>query len=177
MKKAILISVSLLLVLAILAAAFPMPTLAAGPIACQKIYIVKPGDTRASVAAATGVKWADIATINNIKPDQKIKAGDKLCYNTSHAPVSSAFLTAFVIGDKVRVTSINAPSNQVYLVRARDASKTSGGWFDLGNFKALQNKTSQTSFQVPKDLKGIIPLTVCFKNKDSNKLTCMKVTK
>ncbi len=175
MKKAILISVSLLLVLAIVAAAIPVPAMAAGPTACQKTYIVKAGDTRASVAAATGMKWSDLATLNNIKPDHKLKAGDKICYNTTKKP--AAALTAAIVGDRVRVSSRNATADQLYFVRARDASKTSGGWFDLGRFKAYKTMPSTLTFAVPKDLKGISPLTVCFKEGETQKLTCVKAVK
>lgn len=174
-KRASLLAISLLLVLAILAGAFPAQALAAGTTKCENTYRVKPGDNRGTVAAATGMKWAELAALNNLKADHKLLVWQALCYNKTAK--AAAALTAAVIGNKVRLTSKNATDNQTYLIRARDASKTSGDWFNLGNFKAYKNMTSQTSFPLPKDLKGILPLAVCFKNLETAKLICVKALK
>ncbi len=193
MKKAFLFSVSLLLVLAILAAAIPVPTMAAGT-TCEKTYTIKNGDTKQSVAAATGMTWAEIVALNNLSPTYKVIPGNKLCYGTTKtttaattttttAPATTTTITtpgaitAVVTGDRVRVSAKNAANDRLYLVRARDAKKTTGGWFNIGKFRTIKGKNSSTSFQVPKDLKGILPLTVCFKEGQSQKLTCVKVTK
>ncbi len=172
MKKPILLAVSLLLVLALLAAA--VPAMAAGVAKCEKTYGVKPGDTKATVANVTGLSWVELAKLNNMAPTDKLVAGTKLCYPAKAAAVAA--LTANVAGNKVQVTSKNPKDNVVYFVRAKDASKTSG-WENLGFFKAFKNMASQTSFNLPKDLKGILPLDVCFKNTQTDKLTCMKVLK
>lgn len=126
MKKAILLSFSILLVLAVLTAAFPMSAMAAG---------------------------------------------------TTTTPAS---LTATVVGNKVVVKSVNPSSNTVYFVRARKPTTTTGGgWDNLGKFMALKNKTSQRSFLVPKDLKGVLPLEVCFRDftTDKNIAACQIVKK
>jgi spore germination protein YaaH len=172
MKKLILLSVSLLLVLAILAAAVPAMAAGAG---CEETYGVQKGDTKASVAGVTGLSWAELARLNNLDPNGKLIAGTKLCYPAKAK--AAAALTAAVAGNKVQVMSKNATDNQVYIVRARDASRTTGGWENLGFFKAYEDMTSRTSFNLPKDLKGISPMDVCFKNAESGKLTCVKVLK
>jgi hypothetical protein len=117
------------------------------------------------------MKWAAIAALNNLEPNHKLVVGQALCYNKTAKP--AAALTAAVLGEKVRVTSKNAADNQTYMIRARDDS--GGDWFNLGNFKAYEDMTSQTSFPLPKDLKGIFPLAVCFKNLETAKLTCLTV--
>jgi hypothetical protein len=74
------------------------------------------------------------------------------------------------------VASKVAADNQAYIVRAKDASTTSG-WETLGKFNTYKTKASQTFFNIPKDLKGISVLDVCFKNAESGKLTCVKAVK
>jgi hypothetical protein len=169
-KRASFLAVSLLLALSILAAAFPTPAMAQG-MSCANTYRVKPGDTRGTVAYETGMKWAEIAALNNLEPEHKLLVGQALCYNKKAKP--AAALTAAVIGNKVRVTSKNAADDQTYLVRARDAG--GGDWSNLGRFKAYETKASQTSFPLPDDLKGIFPLAVCLKNLETAKLTCLSV--
>lgn len=172
-KRTSLVAVSLILVLATLVAAFPTQAIAADTTECTNFYKVRPGDTKATIAHKTGMKWAELAALNNLKPNDKIIAGDKLCYNKATKP--AALLTAAVLGNKVQAMSKNAADNQVYIVRARDAA--GGDWFNLGKFKAYKNMASQTSFPLPKDLKGIFPLAVCFKNAETSKLTCVQAMK
>ncbi len=172
MKKSILLAVSLILVLAILVAA--VPAMAATTVKCANIYTVKPGDTRGTVEAATGMKWAEFAKLNNLGVNYKLIGGTKLCYDKAAKPAAS--FTAAVSGNNLKVASKAAADNQAYIVRAKDASKT-GGWENLGKFNTFKTKASQAFFNIPKDLKGISPLDVCFKNAESGKLTCVKAVK
>ncbi len=116
--------------------AAPKALAAPAPVAtgtCTVTYTVKSGDYLSKIAAAYGVKWADLAQANSLANPSLIYAGQKLCIPaattapvaTPAAPVTTTAptgtptiqITAVVADQSVTLSAQGFPANQKVDVR------------------------------------------------------------
>lgn len=177
-------ALSIVIVLAILAAALPLPAQAEPADApnaykCTKYYTVKKNDTVASIAARFGQPTSYIASINGLKKPYSISPGDYLCVATNEYPsttgssTGSGGFTASLRNNKVTISGSGFKKNQAFFVRVSDPS--SGRGFKIGRVDVKNNGTISGTFSLPKDLGKIKWLSVCLKNISTDALSCRLV--
>ena len=177
-------ALSFLLVLAVLAAALPLPAQAAPADApnaykCTKYYTVKKGDTVASIAARYGQPTSYIARINGLTKPYSISPGDYLCVATNEYPSStsgssgSGGFTATLKNNKVTIYGSGYKKNTTFFVRVADPDSYRG--FKIGRVNVKNNGTFSGTFSLPKSLEEIKVVLVCLKNISNDALTCRVV--
>ena len=62
-----------------------------------------------------------------------------------------------------------------FVVKARDADLSKGGWARLGTLHNKAKKKGAAIFPVPKSLKGVPRLNICLKDQSSDILICRMV--
>jgi LysM repeat protein len=166
---------SVLLIVAFLAAALPQPAKAAAT--CVYYYTVKKGDTRSKIAHRYSLRWREIATANNLEEPYNLEVGQKLCIPAQGSSSSSSTVTMSVsnFGNLVKVTLSNPSHRTVYNIKMRSTNVSIGGWYKLGRIRVLKNATGTALFSVPKDLKGAIWISVCAKNATTDELLCKTI--
>ena len=170
------LAVSLLLVLAVIAAAVPQPGQTALAASCDRTHVVKEGETTGQIANRYDMKWKDIAKENNLKAPYALRAGQQLCIpgeedekNTAEA---KAVISVTVAGGRVFLTVDKFSARSVLTVKARAADIGVGGWSKLGTVRVGKNEKQSTVFNLPATLRDDTYLSVCLKNLTTDKLTC-----
>jgi LysM repeat protein len=170
---------SMLVVLALVAAALPQSAHAAAK--CIAYYTVKEGDRTPYIAHTFGMKWGDIALANKLEYPYKLKPGQRLCIPSQDSvkalkeKPAKGSITAFNRGNFIIVTASSFPKKAAFYVRVRDISNSVGGWYKLGSMKAPKKSTVTKYFTLPKELRSSIWMQVCEKNATTDKKTCQVV--
>ncbi len=175
---------SLVLVLALLAAALPAPSLAASESKpqCSTYHKVKSGDSLVYIAKLYKVNWLKIAEANNIIPPYTLYVGQSLCIPKDKTGVVSGAPTAqaasFKVlrnGDYLVIRAYNFPTKSFYYVKLDDAKVDGLKWYKLGILRTRKVNNVEASFEIPKDLRKGYYFNVCLKNAVTNKVTCQAV--
>ena len=191
LKRAHKLVISVGLCLALLAAIFPQSAQAAST--CRAYYTVKKGDTTPYISQTYNLKWRDIADANDMDPGDKLVVGDVLCIppesastkedstsNTSgnktkvRVPETdqSAVVLVSISGKRIGITTRKFSVNHTYLVKARDANTSIGGWYKIEVINLKKTTTQNFNFNVPKDLRSTLYINVCLKDMYSDELIC-----
>jgi len=173
--------ISLMLVAALFAAAFPTPA----PVRaadCAVSYTVVSGDTLSSIALKYNTTTAAIAAENGLKEPYTLQVGQTLCIPGASSSSSSSSTTtttstkpSFTVtflpsGRHITVKTANYPKKNTFVV---NTSGQGTAKYHLGLLKTTKSNTSvQKTYQLPKPLRGAGQVTVCLKNKQYDNLQC-----
>ena len=173
---------SLLLIIFILAIAFPQPALAANPaVTCTDTHIVIRGEWLVKIAGQYGVPWYEIALANNIKSPYTIYPNQKLCIpklpvtpGDTTPPTSTTNARVSVLRDKdeITITATSFPTKSSFFVRVDDARDLTLFWYKIGVMRTGSTNSATASFQLPDQLKNIASLNVCLKNLENDDNFC-----
>ncbi len=166
------ITLSVLLVLVLAAAALPQSAQAAS---CKAYHTVQKGDKTGTIARMYGVKWIEIAAANDLERPTKLVVGDQLCIPFKHSVSLKNNVAVSNVNNVIKITASDFNETGKYYVRVRDISSGAGKWYKIGTFKALRNKTNQAKYLLPKELKSSIYFQVCLKNSTSDEVICKNV--
>jgi hypothetical protein len=171
--------VAALLLLAILASAFPQPVEAAT--ACRAYHVVKKGETTSSIAQTYKLKWKLIAQANKMDPADPIKVGQRLCIpatttttgpKTQPSDEPNARITLNISGGRITLSTSKFAANHGYVLRARNGNTGVGGWVRLGAIAVKKNSSQTFAFNVPPSLRTATIITVCLKDQTTDELVC-----
>jgi LysM repeat protein len=170
------VAVSLMLVLAVLAAAVPLRGGAALAASCDLTHVVKEGETTGQIAHRYDMKWSEIAKENSLKPPYELEAGQQLCIPTGDddepKAATKAVISVTVAGGHVFITVDKFSARSVLTLKARAANVGVGGWSKLGTIKVDKNEKLSTVFSLPSTLRDDTYINVCLKNVTTDELTC-----
>jgi hypothetical protein len=176
------IALSASLALVIVLAAIPQPAQAAQ--VCQTYYTVREGDTTPFIAHTFNLKWRDIANANDMKVGERPVTGQYLCIPPETVSTrvqvqpegdQRAVISATISGSRIYLSLSKFKGEHVYLVKARSADQSVGGWYKLGKTTVEKNKTYNLSWTIPSDLSNVHVISVCLKDMMTDELICQNV--
>jgi len=175
-------AVSLLLVLALLAATLPVVALA--QTTCSRNYTVQSGDTLSKISVTYDISVAELAAANNLKEPYSLYVGQVLCIPGSTTTTTSTSTTATTKSDqKINVTfGISTLSfkftglgkNGNFVVKIRKYDRANDDWFKVGRFKANKKGEASVTMKFPRALRDATYIQVCVKNLTNDKVECQK---
>jgi hypothetical protein len=176
-------TLSLILALAILAAAAPQTANAQTTATCRTFYVFREGDTKPRVAHTFDVPWREIADANDLNTTEKVAVGTRLCIpegeddgdQSTPAGSSNADILISIAGNTIRLSVDDFSNRHTYLVKARSADEGIGGWTKLGRIQVARNDAQSFSFSLPNDLRDAARLSVCLKDQTTDELICRNV--
>jgi hypothetical protein len=166
------IAISVLLVLAVMAAVLPQRAQAAS---CKAYYTVKKGDKTGEISRMYGVKWIEIAAANDLERPYKLTEGQQLCIPFKYSVSLKNNLAASNVNNLVKVTASDFQENGKYYVKVRDITSGAGKWYKIGNLKVIKNRTVTGKYLLPRQLNSSIVFEVCIKNGTTNDVFCKNV--
>lgn len=179
------------LCLALFAAIIPQSVQAAST--CRAYYTVKKGDTTPYISHTYNLKWRDIAGANDMDPGDKLTVGQVLCIPPESASTKDeststtsgnktkvrvpdtdqkAVVLVSIAGKRIGLTTRKFSVNHTYLVKARDATKSIDGWYKIEVIRVKKSTTQNFNFNIPKDLRSTLQLSVCLKDMYTDELIC-----
>ena len=179
-----LTTISLLLVLALLAASAPAAALAA-PLAatCVRNYVVQSGDTLSGIADTYKLTVAELAAANNLTAPYSLFIGQQLCIpgtvTTTTTTTASSSDSDKPISVEFGVTTITVKftkltKNSAYLVKIMKVERGDLDWVKLGKFKADKKGNGSATFKLPKNLRDATYIQICAKNMSDDKVVCAR---
>lgn len=179
-----LTALSLLLVLALLAASAPAALAAPQAVTCAKNYVVQSGDTLSGIANTYKLTVAELAAANNLKEPYTLFIGQQLCIpgtvtattsTTSTSSSSSNKPISIEFGIKtITVEVSDLTKNSGYVVRMMKVERGELDWVKIGKFKADKKGKASATFKLPKNLRDATYLQVCVKNLTNDKVVCAR---
>jgi LysM repeat protein len=170
------LALSLVLLLAVIAAAVPLTGQTAQAATCDRTHVVKAGETTGQIAHRYDMKWSDIAKENDLKRPYELEEGQQLCIpgdeDDENKVASKAVINVTVAGKRVFLTVDKFSARSVLTVKARSADVGVGGWSKLGTVRVGKNEKLSTVFSLPTTLRDATYLNVCLKNLTTDELTC-----
>jgi LysM repeat protein len=174
--------IALLLALALLAGAAPLPVHAAVQVTCASKYTVKSGDTLTSIAATYSVTVTELANANELKEPYTLYVGQVLCIPGSAATSSSSSSSSSKSPDMsferkgnnlvIKITGFTKKS--VFVVKAKDAFRAYGTWYKMGRIKSDKAGVGSVTLKIPKALLDNSELLICLKNATTDAVKCEK---
>ena len=173
--------VSLLVVLAVLAAALPQPALA---VTCVAKYTVTAGDTLTIIADQYKITVLELANANSMKEPYTIYVGQSLCIpvgatttTTSSSSSSTESTTSVELnGRKLTIKLAGLSKSKVFYLRIRSASHSSRPWYKLGTVKASKTGSAAKVIALPRALRNTEVITLCWKNAFTDSVKCQNFT-
>lgn len=185
-----LILVTVLVVLALAAAALPQSPAAAQN--CKYKYTVQAGDTITYVANLYSTNWELIADANNLSAPYTITVGMVLCIPEGTAPVngtpaanndndndndngSSSKNPSLTITPGFRHIHIavkNFPAKMEYYVRVFPTNTNVS--YRIGNLRTDKNGAFEDFFELPAYVPRTIQMGVCLKNVWTDAVSCVR---
>jgi murein DD-endopeptidase MepM/ murein hydrolase activator NlpD len=178
-------ALSVLLVLAILAAALPATALAAPDAAtCSTNYIVKSGDTLSSIALTYKVTTAELAAANNLKEPYTLYIGQALCIpgtpattTTSTTSGSNPNINATFTATTATFKLSGLTKKGVFVIKGRKYDRNDTSWYRFGHFVANKNGGGTVTVKLPRILREPGEIQICFKNAKNDKVWCQRFNK
>jgi LysM repeat protein len=179
-----LTTLSLLLVLALLAASAPAAALAA-PLAatCVRNYVVQSGDTLSGIADTYKLTVAELAAANTLTEPYTLFIGQQLCIPGTATTTTTTTTSSSDSDDPISVefgaTTITVgftklSKNTAYLVKAMKVERGEIDWIKIGKFKADKKGVASATFKLPKRLRDATYLQVCAKNLTDDDIVCAR---
>lgn len=166
-----------LIVLAIILASVPQPTMAATDATCQDTYTVKSGDYLVKIAGDYDVTWLQIAEANDLKSPYVLIVGQKLCIPSKSTSGStggttggttgssgSASFTAAKSQNSLTITTSGFPTRSFYYVKVDDPRDRGIEWNKVGILSTGQETSVKKTFELPTDFRNATSVLVCLKN-------------
>jgi spore germination protein YaaH len=184
-RRIALVSVSLLLVLAMLAVLLPQQLTGAVALAatCSTNYTVQSGDTLSSIGLKYNVTVAELAAANDLKEPYQIFVGQSLCIPASAnaTPVATGTATATGPGFKIDagsdpytvvITTAKLAKKTSYLVSLNRTGTRYTSKIKLGTMKTDKNGVATRTFRIPNKYRNSESLTICLKNAWTDDVVC-----
>lgn len=174
-------AISLLLVLALLAASLPIAALA--QTTCARNYTVQSGDTLSKISVTYDISIAELATANNLKTPYSLYVGQVLCIpgstTTTTTSTGTTTETDQVISATFNLTTVKLAFSKLgkngnFVVKARKYDRTNDTWFKFGRFKANKNGKASVTLKLPKALRDATYIQICVKNVVNDKVECKR---
>jgi len=170
------LALTVLLALALLAAALPQPVQAAtnSNAPCTTNYTVVKGDSTTSIARKFGLGWWEIAKANNLTKPYKLQVGQTLCIPPKGwaGQKAAGNMTAFSQGYKLVITVSGFDTRYLWAVNAKDTTRKVAGNYKVGQMVIPANTKVTKVFLLPTELQNAPYLTVCLKNLTTNDTIC-----
>jgi hypothetical protein len=177
-KRVALLTLSMLIVLSILAAALPRAAQAAGPAAdCSNVYVVKAGDSLYGIARRYYTTASRLANYNELKWPYTLEAGDEVCIPKVTFSNPNAVWTATLTDTGLQLEGTGFKKQYAYFVRVRE--NDTAPWYKLGKFQTTKEGAVEEdeSFDLPRSLDGVPVLNVCLKDQITDGVICKQVVK
>jgi LysM repeat protein len=176
LQRAASLALTVLLSLALLAAALPQPAQAAtnSNAPCVTNYTVVKGDSTTSIARNFGLGWWEIAKANNLTKPYNLKVGQTLCIPPKGwaGQKVAGSMTAFAQGYKLIITVSGFDMRYIWAVNAKDTTGKVAGNYKVGQMVIPANTKMTQVFLLPTELLNAPYLTVCLKNLTTNDKVC-----
>jgi len=177
-----LTTISLLLVLALLAGSAPAAALAAPlSVTCAKNYVVQSGDTLSSIAQTYKLTVAELAAANNLKEPYTLYVGQQLCIpgtatttTTTSTTTSSGPITAEFDKNVVHLKFTDLTKNHGFAVKAAKVERGTLEWLRFGKFKSDKKGNASVTFKLPKRFRDATYLQICAKDLTNDKVVCAR---
>jgi murein DD-endopeptidase MepM/ murein hydrolase activator NlpD len=179
-----LTTISLLLVLALLAASAPAAALAAPlSVTCARNYVVQSGDTLSKIAVTYNLTVAELAAANNLKEPYTLYVGQQLCIpgsttttttSTTSTSTTSGPITAEFDKNTVRLKFTDLTKNHGYAVKAAKVERGTLEWLKFGKFKSDKNGKASITLKLPKRFRDATYLQICAKDLINDKVVCAR---
>jgi len=177
-----LTTISLLLVLALLAGSAPAAALAAPlSVTCAKNYVVQSGDTLSKIAVTYKLTVAELAAANNLKEPYTLFVGQQLCIpgtatttTTTSTSTSSGPITAEFDKNTVRLKFTDLTKNHGFAVKAAKVERGTLEWLRFGKFKSDKKGNASVTFKLPKRFRDATYLHICAKDLTNDKVVCAR---
>lgn len=176
--------VSFLLILALLAGAWPQPASAQ---TCVRNHTVVAGDTVSNIAETYKVTIAELATANSLVEPYTIYIGQVLCIpgsttttttstsGTTSTTSTGPALSLTVFGNKIVVEAEKFPKNATYYVRAGEKDFKHGQWVRLGRVRSRKDGSIDGIFLFPKGLRNSKVVQICLKDVTNDDVFCGRI--
>jgi murein DD-endopeptidase MepM/ murein hydrolase activator NlpD len=189
-RRVAMVSVSLLLVLSLLAVMLPQQRYGAVALAatCSTYHTVASGETLSSIALKYNVTVAELASANDLKEPYQIFVGQRLCIPGSTSATPAATQTAsttkgpdFTVKTgtqpfTVEIATVGYPKNSSYLVRLERATSGAGARVKIGTMRTDKNGVAKRVFRIPNKFRTAPFLTFCLKNAQTDAVQCHTYT-
>jgi hypothetical protein len=172
LTRMVWMTTTVILILAVISAAFPQQGFAAS---CQAYYKVQKGDKTGTIARMYDLKWIEIAAINNLSRPYELSEGQLLCIPFKQSVSLKNNVTISNINNSIKITAADFRTSGSYYVKVRDITSGQGKWYKLGNMKIAKNRMVSRQYLLPKQLNSSIYFQVCLKNGTSNEVICKNV--
>jgi len=170
------LALTVLLALAMLAAAVPQPAQAAtdAKAPCVANYTVMKGDSTSSISHTFGLGWWEIAKANGLTKPYNLKVGQTLCIPPKGwaGQKVNGNMNATAVGAKVTITVSGFDKRYIWAVNAKDTTGKVSGNYRLGQMVIPKNTQVTQVFLLPTELRNTPYLTVCLKNLTTNDKVC-----
>jgi LysM repeat protein len=174
------VTLSIILVLAFLAAAAPQAAAAT----CKFKHKVKAGESVIIIANLYQTDWREIVEANDLKEPYALTVGQVLCIPNGTAPASEPSTGTEETGEPkltgvpsfmhVLVVVENYPIGKVFNVRVGDgpSGDPRSTFFLVGRLKTNKNGDYEGYFRLPRELQVAGKLEVCLKDPFTDKTYC-----
>jgi hypothetical protein len=182
-----LTALSLLLVLALLAASAPAAALAA-PLAatCARNYVVQSGDTLSKIALTYRLTTTELATANNLTEPYTLYVGQQLCIpgstttTTTSSTTSSSSSQAFAAEFSTTTVTLKftgLTKNSGHVVKVAKVERGTLDFLKFGKFRADKNGKANVTFKLPRRFRDATYIQICVKNLSNDKVVCARFHK
>lgn len=182
---------SVVLVLAFLAASLPQPALAA-QVNCAKKYTVVSGDTLSKIAFDNNITVQELATANDLKDPYTLFIGQELCIpgtttttttgttttgttSTTTSNSKDPNMALAVEANTLTITTANFPTQSNFYIKAGEGRYKTQSWYKLGRLHTKKTGAVIASYKLPKQLRNVRYLNVCVKNAISDAVLCRQL--
>jgi len=173
MKHKTLISLfSILVIAALLAAAFPHPAQAA---LCKRSHVVNMDDTLSRLATRYHTTVTKIAYANNLDKPYTLTPGQTLCIPSDNVPKTRFKWSGAIRGNTLVLTGDDFRKNHTFLVSGKTNSKDR--YYSLGKTVTNSGGDLNAIFSLTSPLAGKAYITVCVKDKSSRLTDCKRIFK
>jgi hypothetical protein len=175
------IALSLLLVLALLAAALPAAVLA--QTTCARYYTVQSGDTLSKISVTYDISVAELAAANNLKEPYTLYVGQQLCIPGAAPSTTTTTTTTASSNQKIsaeftattvtlKLTGLGKKTN--FIVRARKYERSNDTWYKFGRFNTNNKGNATVTLKLPRALWDATYIQICVKNSFTDKVECAR---
>ena len=163
---------SILIILALIAAAFPHPAQAA---ICKRTHVVKSDDTLSKIATRYHTTSTKLAYANNLDKPYTLTPGQTLCIPSDNVPSTRYKWSGVIKGNQLLLTGDDFRKDYPLLVNAKTSSKDR--FYYLGKAVTNSGGDLKASFTLTPPLTDKNYLTICLKNRVSGLMDCKRIFK
>jgi LysM repeat protein len=171
-SKTIFRIVSILIIAALVAAAFPKPAQAA---LCKRTVVVREGDTLSKIATRYHTTVRKLAYANNLDRPYEVTPGQTLCIPSDNVPSTRFKWWGVIKGSQLILTGDDFRKDHTFLVNGKIPSRD--GMIFIGRTKTNSTGDLNAVFALESRLLRKDYLTVCLKDNVSRLTDCKRIFK